>query len=65
MKRLDIVAALVMLALSAIVVVGTCGLPYWTDYAPGPAFAAFWVAGAGVLLVVRASRPGRWRSHGR
>jgi putative tricarboxylic transport membrane protein len=49
-KRVDIVAALVLLALSAAVAYFTAGLPYWTAFAPGPAFASFWTAGAGVLI---------------
>ena len=52
MKRLDIIAALVLLGLSALVVVDTWDLPYWARFAPGPAFAAFWVAGAGALIGV-------------
>jgi putative tricarboxylic transport membrane protein len=49
-KRVDIVAALVLLALSALVAFETADLPYWTAFAPGPAFASFWTAGAGVLI---------------
>jgi hypothetical protein len=49
-KRIDIVAALVMLALSAAVAYFTAGLPYWTAFAPGPAFASFWTAGAGAVI---------------
>ena len=49
MKKLDIVSALVMLGLAAIVVVETWDLPYWDRFAPGSSFAPFWVAGAGAL----------------
>jgi putative tricarboxylic transport membrane protein len=49
-KRIDIVAALVLLALSAVVAYFTADLPYWTAFAPGPAFASFWIAGAGALI---------------
>lgn len=41
-----------MLLLSGVVLVGTWGLPYWSDYAPGPSFLAVWLAGLGVLLSV-------------
>jgi putative tricarboxylic transport membrane protein len=49
-KRIDIVAALVLLALSAAVAYFTADLPYWTAFAPGPAFASFWTAGAGAAI---------------
>lgn len=41
-----------MLLLSGVVFVGTWGLPYWSDYAPGPRFLAVWIAGLGLLLSV-------------
>jgi hypothetical protein len=41
-----------MLLLSCVVFAGTWGLPYWSDYAPGPGFLAVWIAGLGVLLSV-------------
>ena len=41
-----------MLLLSGVVFAGTWGLPYWSDYAPGPGFLAVWIAGLGVLLAV-------------
>jgi putative tricarboxylic transport membrane protein len=60
MKRLDIAAALILLALSGLVAAGTSHLPYWSDFAPGPAFASMWVAGTvaliAVLLLARALR---------
>ena len=52
MRRLNIAAALVFLALSAVVVVGISDLAYWSDFAPGPAFAPIWVAGAGAVLAL-------------
>jgi hypothetical protein len=52
MRRLNITAALVFLALSAIVVAGTSDLAYWSDFAPGPAFAPVWVAAAGAVLAL-------------
>jgi hypothetical protein len=52
MRVVDVVPAAVMLGLSAIVLVGTRELPYWTDFTPGPAFLPRWIAGAGVLLSV-------------
>ena len=50
MKTLDIVAALVLLGLSALVAFETWDLPYWSTFAPGPAFASLWVAAAGALI---------------
>jgi putative tricarboxylic transport membrane protein len=50
MRRLNIAAALVFLALSAVVVAGTWDLAYWSDFAPGPAFAPIWIAAAGAVL---------------
>jgi putative tricarboxylic transport membrane protein len=52
MRSVDVVPAAVMLGLSAVVLVGTRELPYWTDFTPGPAFLPRWIAGAGVLLSV-------------
>lgn len=52
MKRIDIVTACVMLALSGIVLVETWGLGYWAEFAPGSAFAPVWVAGAGIVLSI-------------
>lgn len=69
MKALDTVSALVLIGLSALVAVATWDLPYWSRFAPGPAFASFWVAGAGALigaaLLVKAlrsrgDRPADW-----
>lgn len=52
MRRLDLIAALVMLALSALVAGATYHLPYWTAVAPGPSFAALWIAGTGALIAI-------------
>ena len=52
MKLLDIASAVFVLALSALVAVGTSNLPYWSDTTPGPAFAPRWVALAGAVLAV-------------
>jgi hypothetical protein len=41
-----------MLILSAIVVLATWSLGYWIDTTAGPAFAPFWIAGAGIFLVI-------------
>jgi putative tricarboxylic transport membrane protein len=50
LKKVDIAAALVLIALSAVVVVDTWDLPYWTTFAPGPSFASVWVSAAGALI---------------
>jgi putative tricarboxylic transport membrane protein len=48
MRSADAISALVMLVLSAVVLVATRQLPYWSDFAPGSAFAPTWVAVAGI-----------------
>ena len=50
MRRVNIALALVFLALSAIVVAGVRDLAYWSDFAPGPAFAPIWVAAVAAVL---------------
>ena len=50
MRLVNIAAALVFLALSAITAIGTRDLAYWADFAPGPAFAPIWIAAVGALL---------------
>ena len=50
MRSIDIVSAIILILLSAIVVAATADLPYWSDYAPGPAFAARGGAAAGFLV---------------
>jgi putative tricarboxylic transport membrane protein len=52
MKILEVATALVILALAALVVVGTSDLPYWSETVPGPAFAPRWVALAGAVIAV-------------
>jgi|SRR5687768_12905160 putative tricarboxylic transport membrane protein len=63
MRRLDIATAVIMLALSAIVIAGLSGYAFWLDYAPGPAFAPYLIAGSGIflslLLLVAALRGGQ------
>jgi len=72
MKAADIVSACVMLVLAVVVLAATRDLPYWADFAPGSAFAPFWVAAAGILcsivLIVGALRrrshpPVDWPDH--
>jgi hypothetical protein len=41
-----------MLGLSAIVIAGLSGYAFWMDYAPGPAFAPYLIAGSGILLAL-------------
>ena len=52
MRGVNIAAALVFLALSAILVIGTWDLAYWSDFAPGPAFAPRWIALAAAILAL-------------
>ena len=52
MRVSEIVPPLVMIALSAVIVLGTWQLGYWSNTTAGPAFAPIWVAGVGVLLAV-------------
>lgn len=63
MKVSEVVPPLIMLALSAVIILGTWHLGYWRDTTAGPAFAPVWVAGAGVLLALlqlRAARSAGW-----
>jgi putative tricarboxylic transport membrane protein len=50
MRRMDIAASIFLLLCSALVAIGTSHLPYWADFAPGPAFASTWLAVAGVVI---------------
>ncbi len=72
MKTIDAAPAVVMLGLSAGVIVGTRGLPVWSEFTPGPAFAPLLVAGAGALVSIsllvqawRSTGPGRVEWPGR
>jgi len=50
MKRLDIITAVAMLVMSAVVYGATRSLPTWSDYAPGSAFLPLWVAVSGAAV---------------
>jgi hypothetical protein len=52
MRMSDVIPAIVMLALSAVAVLGTWSLGYWTDSQPGPAFIPTWLGVAGVALAI-------------
>ena len=52
MKTADLISAVVMLVLSGVVFATTRDLPYWADFAPGSAFAPFWVAATGAVLSI-------------
>lgn len=39
-----------MLGISAVVIAGLSGYAFWSDYAPGPAFAPYLIAGSGIAL---------------
>ena len=53
MRKADMASAAILLALAVLAAAGTLDLPYWADVAPGPAFAARWVALiAGALAVI-------------
>lgn len=68
MKAVDIVTALIVLALSVAVMISTHQLDYWADFAPGSAFAPFWVGVAGIvlslLLLVTTLRRDQHEPHG-
>lgn len=49
-RLMQIAPAIIMSALSALVIFETRHLPYWSDYSPGPAFAPWWIAFIGLLL---------------
>lgn len=48
----DVVPALLMLVLSAVIAFDTRSLSFWDDTTPGPAFLPVWLAVAGVVLFV-------------
>ena len=50
MRKADMISAAILLGLALLVAMGTLELPYWADVAPGPAFAARWVAVVAGLL---------------
>lgn len=52
MRMSDVVPPLIMLALSALLVLGTWHLGYWRDTTPGPAFVPAWIAAVGALLAI-------------
>jgi hypothetical protein len=64
-RKIDIVSALILILLSSVIALDTWSLPYWSDFAPGPAFASRWIAAAGffigglLLLQALRSRPER------
>ena len=63
MRVSEVVPPLVMLALSAVIVLGTWHLGYWRDTTAGPAFAPVWVAAVGALLAIlqlRSARAAGW-----
>jgi hypothetical protein len=47
---MQIAPAIIMAALSALVIFETRHLSYWSDYSPGPAFAPWWIAFCGLAL---------------
>jgi hypothetical protein len=51
MKATDVIPAVIMLALSATVALGTIDLGLWDEITPGPAFVPAWIAAIGVVLV--------------
>jgi membrane-associated HD superfamily phosphohydrolase len=52
MRRMEIGAAVLMLALAGFVVWAVSGLAYWSRLVPGPAFMPIWAAIVGALLGV-------------
>ena len=50
MGYFDLASAVAMLVISALVLVATSQLSYWSDFAPGPAFLPRWVGAIGILL---------------
>lgn len=52
MRISDAVPALFILALSALAVLGTWRLDYWSGTTPGPSFLPIWVAVVGLPVVV-------------
>ena len=52
MRRVDLGVAAGALALAVLVAGSTASLPFWADYAPGPAFVPMGVALAGAVLAL-------------
>lgn len=52
MRKADMASAAILLGLALLVFTGTLQLPYWADVAPGPAFAARWVAVIAAVLAL-------------
>lgn len=44
MRTADITSSAILLILALVAATGTLGLPYWSEFSPGPAFAARWTA---------------------
>ena len=63
MRISDAVPALFILALSALAVIGTWDLSYWSGTTPGPSFLPSWVAGV-TLPVVALGLVEAWRGGG-
>ena len=59
----NIIASVLMLVAMAVATLSMAGDAYWTEFAPGPAFMPYWVAGLGAfiacLLLVQSLRAGR------
>jgi len=52
MKRLEQIAAAIMLVLAAIIVFDTGDLTYWSGLSPGNRFVPLWVAGVSAVLAL-------------
>jgi putative tricarboxylic transport membrane protein len=50
MRTADIAAAAILFVLSAVAALDTLSPAYWSEFAPGPAFAARWTAFVAALL---------------
>ena len=50
MRTADIISAAILLALALVAGAGTLDLPYWSEFSPGPAFAARWIALVAAVL---------------
>jgi hypothetical protein len=68
---MQIAPAIIMAALSALVIFETRHLTYWSDYSPGPAFAPWWIAVCGLVLsallafqILRSEGEGPWEGSG-
>jgi len=64
MRLREFAPAIWVLALSAVVLIGTWESSYWSGTTPGPAFLPWWLAGAGLVVAGLALAEALYRKEG-